>query len=130
MEIVISTAVKKWLKIMRFGQRLGCHQRPERSFFYKGYQFPVCARCTGVIVGELVALIFLGFGIRLPILISALFVVPLAIDGGLQYIKVLYSTNLRRVITGLIAGFGLTYVYFYAIVFLVKFVVCDIGLFK
>ncbi len=25
-----------------------CHQRPERSFFLDGQQFPVCARCTGL----------------------------------------------------------------------------------
>lgn len=25
-----------------------CHQRPERSFFLDGHQFPVCARCTGL----------------------------------------------------------------------------------
>jgi uncharacterized membrane protein len=25
-----------------------CHQRPERSFFFDGHQFPVCARCTGL----------------------------------------------------------------------------------
>jgi uncharacterized membrane protein len=25
-----------------------CHQRPERSFFLDGDQFPVCARCTGL----------------------------------------------------------------------------------
>src|SRR5689334_3189432 len=25
-----------------------CHQRPERSFFWSGYQLPVCARCTGL----------------------------------------------------------------------------------
>src|SRR5689334_678725 len=25
-----------------------CHQRPERSFFLAGHQFPVCARCTGL----------------------------------------------------------------------------------
>ena len=27
-----------------------CHQRPERSFFFDGFQFPVCARCTGLYV--------------------------------------------------------------------------------
>jgi uncharacterized membrane protein len=27
-----------------------CHQRPERSFFWAGHQFPVCARCTGLYV--------------------------------------------------------------------------------
>jgi uncharacterized membrane protein len=25
-----------------------CHQKPERSFFLDGHQFPVCARCTGL----------------------------------------------------------------------------------
>ena len=25
-----------------------CHQRPDRSFFWDGHQFPVCARCTGL----------------------------------------------------------------------------------
>jgi uncharacterized membrane protein len=29
---------------------LVCHQRPDRSFFWDGHQFPVCARCTGLYV--------------------------------------------------------------------------------
>lgn len=45
-----------WLKLMKIGARLGCHQRPDRSFFYKGYQFPVCARCTGLFVGYFVGI--------------------------------------------------------------------------
>ena len=32
---------KKWISMMEYGHRLGCHQMSERSFFYKGYQFPV-----------------------------------------------------------------------------------------
>ncbi len=27
-----------------------CHQRPERSFYAAGVQYPVCARCTGLYV--------------------------------------------------------------------------------
>ena len=42
----------KWLPIF-----FGCHCRPDRSFFYKGKQFPVCARCTGELAGILAALI-------------------------------------------------------------------------
>jgi uncharacterized membrane protein len=34
-----------------------CHQRPERSFFVDGYQFPVCARCTGLYLSGALALL-------------------------------------------------------------------------
>ena len=39
------------------GEASGCHRMPERSFFFKGYQFPVCARCTGVAIGQFIALV-------------------------------------------------------------------------
>lgn len=42
-------------KLMVFGQNMGCHQMPERSFFIRGKQFPVCARCTGVFLGNIAA---------------------------------------------------------------------------
>lgn len=45
-----------WLWLWNLGKKLGCHQLPERSFYWHGYQFPVCARCTGVYIGELLAL--------------------------------------------------------------------------
>jgi uncharacterized membrane protein len=34
-----------------------CHQRPERSFFWAGHQFPVCARCTGLYLSGLAGLL-------------------------------------------------------------------------
>ena len=48
--------LKIWIKLMKMGAKLGCHQMPERSFFYKGYQFPVCARCTGLMAGYLLGI--------------------------------------------------------------------------
>ena len=41
---------------MRAGAATGCHQLPERSFFFRQYQFPVCARCCGVLIGESMAI--------------------------------------------------------------------------
>ncbi len=36
-----------------------CHQKPERSFFYDGHQFPVCARCAGIYLSSAAG--FLGW---------------------------------------------------------------------
>jgi uncharacterized membrane protein len=96
---------------MRFGEKMGCHQMADRSFFCKGYQFPVCARCTGVILGELIAIICLFF-VKLEWWICLLFLVPMAVDWGLQFLRIVQSTNIRRLITGTLGGFGLTYIYY------------------
>src|SRR4051812_167741 len=34
-----------------------CHQRPDRSFFWQGHQFPVCARCTGIYLSGAFAIV-------------------------------------------------------------------------
>ena len=104
---------------MEFGEKMGCHQLAERSFFFHGYQFPVCARCTGVIVGEIIAVILLLLSVRIHLLLSIIFLIPMGIDWGLQYFAILISTNWRRFLTGAIGGFGLTYCYTY--VFLTLF---------
>ena len=101
---------------MEFGQRMGCHQKPERSFFYKGYQFPVCARCTGVVIGEIIAILILIFEIRFNIISCLFLLFIMGIDWFIQFINVLQSTNKRRLITGICGGMGLTYIYYYIII--------------
>lgn len=120
MDRINNKKIKFWLALMRFGARCGCHQMAKRSFFFRGYQFPVCARCTGLFIGEIISVICLAFGFEIGFLWGLALVIPLAFDGGLQYIEVFESNNIRRVITGVVAGFGLTYVYYYAIVFAIE----------
>lgn len=115
MERLTDKHTRIWIALMNFGSRLGCHQMEDRSFFYKGYQFPVCARCTGVIIGEVISLILILCGIKINYLYAILLSIPLVVDGGLQYINIWKSNNLRRIITGILAGFGLTYIYLYAL---------------
>jgi uncharacterized membrane protein len=109
-------------KLSNFLSYLKCHRLPERSFFFRGKQFPVCARCTGVYLGQIVMIILIIAGLRPEILISLLLTLPLLIDGSLQYINLLKSNNMRRFITGLLAGLGIFGVYF----FIIKIVISKI----
>lgn len=111
-EIIMKKPLNIWFKLMELGQKIGCHQMPDRSFFYKGYQFPVCARCTGVLIGEVVALILILCSIKVGFIGSIVFLIPMGIDWGLQYLKILESDNIRRLITGTLGGIGLSYVYY------------------
>lgn len=91
---------------MYLGKMMGCHQRPDRSFFICGHQFPLCARCTGVILGQIVALIaFRLFNPNIYVLIS--FCAAMLIDWGLQFLGLLNSDNIRRVVTGTLCGYAL-----------------------
>ena len=88
-----------------------CHRMPERSFFIKGHQFPVCARCTGFYTGLIVFLIW-NYFFKLnndiaTLLISMILMIPVAIDGITQYFGPRESTNTLRFITGFIGGIGL-----------------------
>lgn len=108
-----------WLYLMKLGASAGCHQRPDRSFFFHGWQFPVCARCTGVLAGQLV-----GFPIAIKKNISTLTAVlcceTTMLDWSLQYSGVKKSTNKRRLVTGLLGGFGLAVIYVNIIRFVIR----------
>ncbi|KAB1067545.1 DUF2085 domain-containing protein [Tamlana haliotis] len=83
-----------------------CHQLPERSFFFKGKQFPICARCTGIQVGYFVLPFFIFGLIEIPLIWSLLMVIPAYLDGAIQAYFDVESNNKRRFITGLITGVG------------------------
>lgn len=127
---------QKLLEYIRMiGNASGCHQMPERSFFYKGKQFPVCARCTGVTVGQFLAVLIniIGFCVRsrsnsgqfmeysinrkkdiIPASISVISLGMMGADWAIQEAGIKESTNLRRFITGILGGFGLFNLYFIA----------------
>lgn len=91
----------KWLPIV-----FGCHCRDDRSFYYKGHKFPICARCTGELVGMLACVICLFF-YRCSVTVSVLLLVPMVADGFVQLLTKYESTNGRRFVTGALFGFGL-----------------------
>ena len=106
--------------LMTVGSASGCHQLPERSFFFCGHQFPVCARCTGVILGQIAGgicsvFLFLSYD-TIAFLCFLMF-----FDWWLQRVNLLQSTNLRRFVTGILCGFSVGNAYAQMIIFLWRF---------
>lgn len=110
---------KLWKSILakfeEIGNQSGCHQIPERCLTIKGYQFPICARCTGVVIGEVVFFLLLFFRITTKPWIAITFLFIMFLDWLIQFIKLLESTNRRRLITGILGGYGLLTLYYYII---------------
>ena len=86
----------KWLPIV-----FGCHCRDDRSFHYKGEKFPICARCTGELVGIIFS-IFSCFFFKISILAIVILMLPLILDGGIQMFTSYESNNFKRFVTGLL----------------------------
>lgn len=90
---------------------LVCHQRPERSFHLAGIQLPVCARCFGLYLSGAVGLTLATRrrrqistrGARLFLALAAL---PIAATVALEWLGVLQTSNIQRLITGLPLGFA------------------------
>lgn len=111
---------ERWIKMMNWCSNYwGCHQLPERSFFYKGFQFPVCARCTGIISGYILAILLLALGFKISLKVCAFLIIPMALDGTVQLVAEYKSNNFRRFFTGLFSGIGFLWAAFNLIMFLV-----------
>ena len=89
----------------------GYHQIPERSFFFKGYQFPVCARCCGTILGHSIAIFMSFFRHFISIPVAILMSVIMFFDWFIQYIGLKESNNKRRFVTGILGGLGTSSLY-------------------
>lgn len=88
---------------------LGCHGNPDRCLRIGRWTTPICARCVGIVVGNLTALPFFAFaGLpgTGPMLAGAGLLLPALLDGGLQATTRYRSASARRFVTGVAAGFG------------------------
>lgn len=110
--------VLEWIRIL--GNNSGCHQLPERSFFYKDKQFPVCARCTGVFFGQLTGIILGMCKIFVDSRIALILLLTMGFDWFIQTVGILTSTNMRRAITGFVGGMGLLCLYINGIRWIIK----------
>jgi len=91
--------------LFQIGTMSGCHQLPERSFYIRKKQMPVCARCFGVSIGyflSLISALFIKHNLGLMILLC----LPLLIDWSIQEMFHCESNNIRRLLTGVLCGYG------------------------
>ncbi|MCM1173138.1 MAG: DUF2085 domain-containing protein [Clostridium sp.] len=79
---------------------------PSRSYRIGSYQFPVCARCMGIIIGYICAVIMLVLKKYICLRTCILLCMPMVIDGGIQFFTKYESKNYRRSYTGFCAGLG------------------------
>ena len=88
-----------------------CHRKPERSFFIKGHQFPVCARCTGFYIALFIYFTYTYYNYveytPFKLVTAILLLLPAGIDGLTQFFEYRESNNTLRLITGLLGGLGL-----------------------
>ena len=117
-----STKIKTWAFFMRLGNRCGCHQREDRSFKIKGWQFPVCSRCTGILTGQLIGIFIYVFQLSIPLYIDFLFLAIMFLDWFIQYKNIKESTNFRRFITGNLAGIAQMSIFIKLILFMIDMI--------
>lgn len=94
----------------------GCHCRNDRSFYFNNKKFPLCARCTGELFGILFSCLTFKL-INISILINIIFMIPMVIDGFIQLKTNYESTNTKRLLTGILFGYGLCNIFIKSIIF-------------
>lgn len=115
-------------RVKNIGRVPICNCRIDRAPNYKGYSFLLCWRCTSILTTfyAMKALIVLNvFSIEelketlgyLLYMFSLALMLPTAYDGFRQYFLGKESTNIRRIITGLICGIGF-YIFMYTFKYL------------
>ncbi|MFJ5758694.1 DUF2085 domain-containing protein [Neobacillus sp. NPDC093182] len=83
-----------------------CHRMKSRSLTIKGYTMPICARCTGILLGYLFFPVLFVLDLYFPIWLGILLNFPMVLDGWTQKRKVRMSNNRLRLTTGIVSGFG------------------------
>lgn len=107
--------------LWKLGTVSGCHQLSDRSFYFRGKQFPVCARCTGAFLGYAFGAVLYAF-CRFPIWLSVIMCFIMLYDWLFQYFEIKQSNNIRRLLTGILCGAGLVQMYFMFLSCIIKYI--------
>ncbi len=90
-----------------------CHLQPERSFALGGVALPLCGRCTGIFMGFLIGRFCWGIDAisRKRLLLSLGAMMLMVLEWKLSHQEVMTSSNVIRLLTGVLFGFGFSHVF-------------------
>ena len=101
---------------MTFGLEPLCNKRPETAPHLGAFCFPICWRCTALIIGVVCGFMikrFIEDNRTFVMSLSIIAILPCLVDGLRQRFSDYDSTNIRRIIYGYVAGIGMR-LFFYA----------------
>ncbi|PIU03512.1 hypothetical protein COT44_02695 [Candidatus Shapirobacteria bacterium CG08_land_8_20_14_0_20_39_18] len=97
--------------IKQIGKNPICNLKSNRAPACCGLVFLFCYRCTGIIIGGIIAQLFYHFKLTYQSpMVLLLLATPCAIDGLTRKFKIQESNNTRRFATGLLFGIGLAFI--------------------
>ena len=98
-----------YYRIRNVGHVPICNMRRDHAPCVGSFCFPLCWRCTAIILAFLVTHKVLSgsTAIEVPWFILMLLCTPASLDGICQYVFKIESTNFTRIWTGALAGFGI-----------------------
>ena len=102
---------KDWSMIFsgKWGKVPLCNEKAERAPHIGRFCFPLCWRCTMIMVGLIIGAFVcrcISPGIQTGLIFSIL-IIPCLIDGLRQRYTSYVSTNLKRILFGFMAGVGM-----------------------
>ena len=95
-------------RLSQFGSIPMCNGISERAPHILGFCFPLCYRCTFIVILFIMTL-YIAYKHKktIPLYVIFLCMLPMIIDGSLQTFWGMMSNNLRRALTGAVFGYAL-----------------------
>lgn len=106
MEGLIVTVDLIVIKLKRLTDLVPCHRMKSRSLTIKGHTLPLCARCTGILLGYLFFPLLFLLELNFPLWLGIVLNLPMVLDGWTQKRKLRLSNNPLRLTTGIVSGLG------------------------
>ncbi|PAE38955.1 hypothetical protein CHI06_17515 [Bacillus sp. 7884-1] len=103
-QIVIADQIV--IKLKRLTDLVPCHRMKSRSITIKGHTLPLCARCTGILLGYLFFPLLFLLELNFPLWLGIVLNLPMVLDGWTQERKLRLSNNPLRLTTGIVSGLG------------------------